>query len=76
MKRLRRLHFDDPRNNRVPEFKRANHEGLRRYLEMISWSQLEGEGKMKWIKQVKDIRSGFSQGESVKSALRRIYIFL
>ena len=45
--------FRSVNKHRVPDFRKANYKGLRRHLEEISWSPLEGKG---------DVRSG-SEGE-------------
>ena len=37
----------------VPDFRKANYEGLRRHLEGISWNPLEREGEMRGRKRVK-----------------------
>ena len=41
--------FSSVSKHRIPDFRRANYEGLRRRLEGISWSRLEREGEIRFI---------------------------
>ena len=67
--------FENPWH-RVPDFRKANYEGLKRYLEEINWRQLEREGEVRPGSLGDKEGEGRSDkvltgGESVRSELRR-----